>query len=118
MSRHFQPGDFVRVQPPSSLAGYTGRVVAVWDAPDDPVTVSVELVGIYAGVGLPFAPGEIDYAEVGERMFADLAADAVPRCDICDEPPATLDDWNGDTGNHASCEARTGEYYDRQAVAR
>jgi hypothetical protein len=29
----------------------------------------------------------------------------VPTCDICDEPQsATGDDWNGDTGNHRSCE--------------
>lgn len=35
-----------------------------------------------------------------------------PRCDICDEPEDNengfvVNDWNGETGNHLSCESNT-----------
>jgi len=31
----------------------------------------------------------------------------IPACDLCEGPQYTEgDDWNGDTGNHRSCEAR------------
>jgi hypothetical protein len=33
--------------------------------------------------------------------------DAVPTCDICGQPDGDVPtDWNGETGNHLSCEAR------------
>lgn len=32
----------------------------------------------------------------------------IPTCDLCDGPQFTEgDDWNGETGNHHSCEERT-----------
>lgn len=45
----------------------------------------------------------------------ELVADPEPRCDICDKPMTCergedctvhAGDWNGETGNHRSCEAR------------
>lgn len=37
-----------------------------------------------------------------------LREEGWPICDICDEPmsdtPGELNDWNGETGNHLSCE--------------
>jgi len=83
--------------------------------------------------------GDHDYGEVGDRMFRDLSAapccghlahegrcvgfancgcDTTPTCDICDEPEGRAHDWNGDTGNHESCETRAGESYARNAVER
>lgn len=40
-----------------------------------------------------------------------------PRCDICDRPEdgETFDgrpDWNGETGNHLTCEVRPARYYE------
>jgi hypothetical protein len=32
--------------------------------------------------------------------------DVVPTCDICGGPQRVTDDWNGDTGNHRSCEEK------------
>lgn len=47
----------------------------------------------------PWVTGE----EVGE-----YAADDTPKCDLCgapeDDEPGGFNDWNGDTGNHRSCE--------------
>ena len=45
-----------------------------------------------------------------ETLAATLAyrePEAQPRCDICDQPdnPDGAADWNGETGNHLSCEA-------------
>lgn len=35
----------------------------------------------------------------------------IPTCDICGGPQRTEgDDWNGDTGNHISCEQRHPEF--------
>lgn len=42
------------------------------------------------------------------RAAERLIGEPVPTCDICDGPedhrPALFYDWNGETGNHISCE--------------
>ena len=52
---------------------------------------------------------------VAERLVAEVADQdvfvnddgVIPRCDICNGPQLRVgDDWNGDTGNHRSCEER------------
>jgi len=65
-------------------------------------------------------PGWIDKAGILTSLRDDLAEHLtslhgevfvneegiVPRCDICDGPQLVEgDDWNGDTGNHRSCES-------------
>lgn len=52
---------------------------------------------------------------VAERLVAEVADEdvfindegVIPRCDICGNPQLRVgDDWNGETGNHVSCEDR------------
>jgi hypothetical protein len=48
---------------------------------------------------------EVDWREIAENVMGDME----PTCDICGEPEDHEDgrenDWNGETGNHLSCEA-------------
>lgn len=42
----------------------------------------------------------------GHDESCGLIAEVEPRCDICGEPDGEGEaDWNGETGNHATCEA-------------
>lgn len=52
-------------------------------------------------------------ADTGEPCNPDCLGDVEPRCDICghpewedDYPEMSSNNWNGETGNHRSCEAR------------
>lgn len=42
---------------------------------------------------------------LAEEIEAEQDADPEPRCDLCGEPDGPGEpDWNGETGNHKSCE--------------
>lgn len=79
--RTFTVGDFVRVAPGSTWHGMTGRVVSIFGPAAEPYTIGVELPGVYVGRGMPFAPSELDYAEVGDRMLADVRSVIDVTCD-------------------------------------
>jgi hypothetical protein len=49
---------------------------------------------------------EIRLAREAEASRSVLVEDVTPTCDICHEEWDESPDWNGDTGNHLSCEAR------------
>jgi hypothetical protein len=74
-ARTYQPGDRVTVERAKSPAfgGKSGRVVAVVGVYAGGCTLSVALDGGYPA--LPFAPSEVDLAEVGDRLADDAGAD-------------------------------------------
>lgn len=45
----------------------------------------------------------VENSEVGQ-LNVRIVADTEPRCDICDKLQDESSDWNGETGNHRSCE--------------
>ena len=82
--------------------------------------VDSELVDLYDEI-MKSDPAERTIAEeafieyVAERLVAEVADQdvfvndegVIPRCDICAGPQLRVgDDWNGETGNHFSCESK------------
>jgi len=75
--RDYNLGDRVRIRGASSFAGTVGRIAGLRftygdHRTADYVTALVELPGFPP---LPFAPSELDLAEVSDRMLDTLAAD-------------------------------------------
>jgi hypothetical protein len=104
---------------------HEGTIISSWSFTDENVQADFEHEHRSTDEGLRYLPdgtfddpgsdtwivveaAMVEYVD-GERPTPVTSVEVTPRCDICDQPedhtPGFIENnWNGETGNHISCE--------------